>query len=66
LVKQNEDGIGVRATVGMVLCFTEQIVDTHTVESILTTGVADSMAYCSLLHKEENTSKLAVKIVVRI
>jgi hypothetical protein len=65
LAKQNEDGTDVRATVGMVLCFTEQNVDTHTAESILTTGVADSMVYRSILHKEENTSKLVVKIVVR-
>lgn len=49
--KQNEDGNGLRATVCMIFCFTEQIIPTHTAESILTTSVADITAYIALRGK---------------
>jgi hypothetical protein len=48
LAKQNEDGTSVQATLWMVFCSTEQIVATHTAESILSTSVSDSMAYIAL------------------
>jgi hypothetical protein len=51
LAKQNEDVTGVRATVWMVFCFTEQIVATRAAESIHTTSVADSMTCIALRGK---------------
>jgi len=45
LAKQNEDDTGVRATVWMVVYFTEHIIAAHAADSVLTTSVADSMTY---------------------
>jgi hypothetical protein len=51
LAKHNEDGTGVRVTVWMVFCFTEQNIASHTTERILTASVADSVAYIVLRGK---------------
>lgn len=45
LAKQNEGDTDVRATVWMVVYFTEHIIAAHAAESVLTTSAADSMTY---------------------